>query len=187
MERGRLSVVTPATAWPVTLDDIKRDLHVGDGSDDAQLQGYLSAALGWLQPPDGYLGRSIAEQTLTLGLSCWFGERMLPAGPVTEIVSLKYYDTANVEQTVAADQYWLDGDFIEISHTFMRPALWDRRSAVKVTYKAGGGECPAAIKTAIGMLVKEMYDAPGGFVVGQSVAELPTSAAALLITNRKWW
>lgn len=156
-------VVTPADTLPIDKEGAKKFAHIDHTDDDAEIDGFIRTAFDWLQPPFGILRLSIAEQTLRLDLPCWPAWSIdLPAGPVASITSVKYYDQANVEQTLPGSNYFLDNDTLMWVETFSAPAIYTRPSAVRITYAAGfdaGDEdYPAVIKTAMLQCVKHWYD-----------------------------
>jgi uncharacterized phiE125 gp8 family phage protein len=158
-------IVTPAGALPVTKDEAKQfcRIDLSASEDDAEIDAFLQTAFQYLQPPFGCLRLSIAEQTLRTDLPCWPGCSLeLPAGPVQSIASVKYFDAANVEQTLAAENYFLDNDTLMWAETFAAPAVYARQSAVRISYVTGydaeAADFPAVIKTAILQCVKHWYD-----------------------------
>lgn len=177
MMEGRLVRVTAATALPFTLADAKEHLKVEHDDDDARIAGLIAAALESLQPPTGWLGRSLCEQTLRLDLPGWpWARRCLPAGPVLAINSVKYFDVNNIEQTLDSSLYFQDGDELLLTSAFSGQGLYCRPGAVRIEYRAGYAtelvgededdveeiaQLPAPIVQAIKKLVWDWYEAPG--------------------------
>lgn len=154
-------VVTPtaADAMPVDKDAVKKHAWIDHDDDDELVDSLLLTAFEWLQPPAGCLRYSIAPQTLRVDLPCWPASGLeLPAGPVTSISSVKYFDTANAEQTVDAAYYFADSNALVWKDTFTWPVLYTRPGAVRITYVAGFTATPERIKTAIKACVKHWYD-----------------------------
>ncbi|APX83811.1 hypothetical protein BV511_03145 [Methylorubrum extorquens] len=56
-------VVTPPQEI-VSLDEAKRHLRVEHAGDDAYIESLVAVATGWLDGPDGWLGRALGEQVL---------------------------------------------------------------------------------------------------------------------------
>lgn len=90
---------------------------------------------------------------------------VLPMGNVQSVTSVKYIDRDGNEQTVAADTYFLArGQYItpETSKQWPGIGTMRNRDGVEIVYVAGFGDTaadvPDDIKTAIKMLVAEMYD-----------------------------
>ena len=162
MKTGELRVVTAASGSPVEVAEAKAHAHYSADDQDALFASLIATAHAWLQPPVGWLGRSVLQQTLRLDLPCWpYHAIRLPAGPVSSVASVKYFDTANVERTVSSSLYFLDGDDLVFADTFTPEALYARPAAVRIQYVAGytnAGAIPSPIKTAIMMLVAHWFE-----------------------------
>lgn len=156
------SVVTKATAIPVSVDECKKHGNITATDDDALIADFLQTAFDWLQPPDGVLRVSIATQTLRLSLPCWPSRRIeLPAGPVQQIVSVRYFDQNNADVLLSSSEYFQDRDWLQFAETFTAPSLFERPSAVRIEYDAGFASpaaTPAFVKSAIKMLVANWYE-----------------------------
>lgn len=183
----RVPVVTTAAtaealaAW-VSIDAARKACHIDHTDDDAEIASYLRAAFDWLQPPEGWLGRSTLTQDLRLDLAGWPLTPMeLPAGPVASIASIKYFDDDNAEQTLSVSHYFLDGDVLLWKASFPEPALYERPGAVRIAYSAGEAKPPETIKTALLQLTAHFYQHRGD--TGQG---LPDSASALLSPFRRY-
>lgn len=152
-------VVTPTATLPVTLQEAKAHLKVDFDDDDAEIEGMIATAFDWLQPPTGALAHSIASQTLCLDLRYWPNDCVkLPAGPVTTITSVKYFDEANAEQTLDPSLYFADRDVLLWTDAFTAPSLYERPGAVRITYATGFATFPPALRMAILRIVKQLYD-----------------------------
>lgn len=173
-------IVTPAAeaAWPVSFDEVKKFCDIDHSDDDPDVRAMVQTAIDWLQPPMGCLRVSIARQTLRVDLPCWPAKSItLPAGPVASIGSVTYFDQDNAEQTLSPGAYFADDDVLIFTDAFTAPSLYERPSAVRITYDAGYGEgvqaCPNQIKLAIKQAVRHWYD---NRVVVQSVGALSMMA-----------
>lgn len=179
-------VTTAATAealagW-VSMDAARKACHIDHTDDDAEIASYLRAAFDWLQPPEGWLGRSTLTQELRLDLPGWPITPMeLPAGPVASIASIKYFDADNAEQTLGASHYFLDGDVLLWKATFPEPSLYDRPGAVRITYAAGEAAPPETIKTALLQLTAHLYQHRG-----DTNQPMPDTALGLLSPLRRF-
>ncbi len=92
-------------------------------------------------------------------------DMVLPMGEIQSITSVKYVDRAGDEQTVDAADYFLGGSqYItpETGSQWPSNGLLRNRDAVEVVYVAGYGnsadDVPDDIKTALKMMVSDMYD-----------------------------
>lgn len=168
------AIVTPA--------DIAGDHE----SDDEAVAAMIAAVTEEIDAPDGWLGRSLGEQTLMMTLPDFgCGSIELLYRPVTEIVSVKYLDADLVEQTVSTDVYRRSGD-----HTLsLKPgqtwpvAVCGQPDAVRITYDAGYAEVPARVKQAIILTVQRLKstvsESSDGFVETETVEGIGTTRYSL--------
>lgn len=136
---GRKLITVPASL-AVDLAKVKTDLRI-DGSDqDALITTFINAAT---KACEHKIGRKIIDQTWELALDAFPDDAIeLPFYKSTAIVSVKYIDTAGVEQTIFASNYTLDN---YDRHNWLLPAIgytWpdvqaDTANAVKVRFKSG--------------------------------------------------
>jgi uncharacterized phiE125 gp8 family phage protein len=182
-----LSVIVPPEPI-VGWDEIKGHLRAVD-EDQSLVEGYIAAAMSWLDAPSGWLGRSVGEQTLKATAAC-FGEiacRPLFYGPVTGTVTVTYFDEAGTEQTFAETSYRVsDGDRIVLTSGSSWPTTAERSDAVSVTYQAGEETPPPAIKHAVMLLVGHWYKNREAATVGETPVVLPFAVDALLSPFRRF-
>lgn len=148
----------------VTLEQARKACHVEHTEDDTEIAGHLRAAMEWLQPPTGWLGRSMLTQTLRLDMPAWLRCSIeLPAGPIVSISSVKYFDADNAEQTLAGANYFQDGDALVFVDAFTEPTLYRRPGAVRIEYIAGytAAAMPAPLKNALLQLTAHFYQHRG--------------------------
>ena len=175
-----ISVVTPPTAYPVTLDEAKLHCRVDGTAEDTLLAGLIAAATDYVER---YTGRSIGTQTLALTLVGVADEMLLPRGPVQSVASIKYY--ATTQQTLAASVYELAEDSVLLASGQSWPDTDDRADAVTITYAAGYTDVPAAIKQAILLLIGDWYGSRENTALGSNQpAEMPHAVTALLANYR---
>lgn len=154
---------------PVSLDEAKAQLRVLHADDDVLISRLIGTAVSWLAAPNGWLNRSMCRQTLELTVPCWPSASgvMLPGGPVASIVSVKYRDAANVEQTVTGSDYFLDNDRLLMLPGFTRPILMQRPEPVAIRYLAGAAtaaEVPEGLRHAVLVMVTRLYEHRGDMV-----------------------
>lgn len=98
-----LTLITPPVTEPVTLADARRQcrIHSSDTTYDAELQGYLDAAVSHVEET---LSIALEPQTWRVTLDAFDGNIALPLGPAIEIDSVSY-DAGDVTFTTidAAD------------------------------------------------------------------------------------
>lgn len=189
-------VVTPPAAAVVSLELAKSHLIVEHDEDDTLIGAYVEAATATLDGPDGWLGRALGVQTLEArldGFVPWAscdGLIGLPHAPLISITSVKYDDEDGVEQTFPADKYSLDPDGVLLAYGEAWPTTRRRRGAVRIEYEAGyvDDAIPAPIRSAILLMVGDLYANRETVVVGPGAAKVPMSTTVehLLAPFRRW-
>ena len=161
-----LPVRTQAPAeTPVSLDEARQHLIVsGFTDDDDQITRFVQAATDHLERT---LNMSLVTQTWKQSFCSFDSFLRLRNGPVASIVSVKYFDTDNVEQTVPSASYktldYTCGTSVTLTYGNSWPATVSRPDAVTIEYTAGvpAEEVPASLKAAILMHVGLMYSYRG--------------------------
>lgn len=183
-------IVTPADSYPLSVAEARAHCHVAHDEHDAYLEALIGAAFQWLQPPAGWLGRSILSQTLRQDLRAWpYREFRLTCGPVSAISSVKYFDQDNVLQTVSPSSYFLDGETLIFAAAFAAPSLYCRPGAVQIEYVAGyaGADAvPKPIRQAMLLLIGHWYENREAVTVGDVSKHLEVAVDALCFPFRKW-
>jgi hypothetical protein len=92
-------------------------------------------------------------------------EIVIPRPPLSSVTSIKYYDTAGVQQTLNASVYDVDTDSEPGQVTLAFDGSWPnvrrQRKAIEILYVAGYGGAsavPANAKVAVKMLVNDAYE-----------------------------
>lgn len=97
---------TAPTLEVMDLDSLKAHLRITDDASNAVLDSYLQTAT---DEAEQYLGRGLLTQSWTLLLDDFADVIPLPmAAPLQSVTSVKYYDTAGVQQTLATSVYGTD-------------------------------------------------------------------------------
>lgn len=134
---------------------IKKHLRLDNTASDVILAHYAAVAEQYLDGRAGRLQRALLTQAWRLTLEDWpaYECQELPLPPLQSISSITYYDTSNVLQTLAADQYVVvTGDFVgrvERAPLGIWPSVYGRRDAVQITFVAGYGAALANLPTPI--------------------------------------
>ena len=181
-----ITVVTPPTAYPVTLAEAKLHCRVDGTTEDSRIDGLIAAATDYVEK---YTGRSIMAQTLRLTLDSFTDAIVLPRGPVQTVSSVKYYDPAGIEQTVPASGYTVDAasdpSWVVRDGDYTWPAILDAVNAVNITFVAGYATVPPSIKHVILLLISQWYDNRSASAEKQ-MAVLPHAVDALLSNYRSY-
>lgn len=190
-----LYLITPPAAV-VSQTEMKAHLRVDDDDNNETIDAVTAAATLHLDGRDGCLGRALADQTWELRLS-WFpgcGFVRIPLPPLIEVLSIKYIDAHDAEQTFDPVNYLVVGEG-DRGRVFLRsgkswPVLGaGQPEGVKIRFRAGyvdgsvsppAAAVPAPIIAAIKLLTATLYENRESVVIGQTAIELPWAAKALL-------
>ena len=169
-------IVEP-TVEPVSLDEAKLHLRVDHSDEDTLIDSLIVTArkqaerVGWL---------SCCTQTWRLFLAGWPTQPvLLPRHPVQSIVSVKWYDSSDVQQTLSASVYALvpeagcDAQLaLAAKQVWPTAELSDRRYPVVVEYVAGwdANSVPVTIKQYMLLLIGAMYENRDSVVVGAGIS-----------------
>lgn len=190
-------VTAPPTAPAVSYEEARAHLrfYAGDNPDEGQayIEALLAAAEQHLAAPFGWLGRSIALQTLEIR-TCGFGwcGIQLPYGPVRSVVGVRYDDENGDEQTVDPSVYEVTGIDTVTAHVRLKsgqawPSASLGRENVRIAYTAGyeTEDVPPPLKHAILLLVSHWYEQRENVAAAQHF-EVPATVQALCSTFRIW-
>jgi len=159
---NRLTLVGTITE-PVTVDELKLYCGIDSGftTDDALLTAAITAGREFVQSETG---RQLPAATYDLTLDGFPKMIYLPRSPVASVVSIKYQDTDNAEQTLAASKYVVDVvDPERVSRIVLAlnaawPATYDSINTVVVRFTCGYATVPAMLLAAVKQYAKELYD-----------------------------
>lgn len=159
-----LKLITPASTFPITLEDAKLHCRVDTAADDALINALITAAT---ELAEQKTGRALMAQTWELTLDAFPEAFEITRIPLQSITSLKYIDTAGVEQTLSNALYSMD---MADDHGFayvvpVYNGTWPENraqiNAVALRYVAGyasAAAVPEGIKQWIRLMVSTMYE-----------------------------
>lgn len=161
-----LITVTNPAVEPVSSADIKSAARIDDASLDANISALIPA---FRSAAEHETGRRLITQTVELVLDGFPESHIdLVLPDAQTITSIKYLDTAGVEQTLSGTVYQLDTDsmpsraLLQYDQTW--PATQDVPNAVRVRFTAGygaaGSDVPASVKIWIIAHVCQALDNP---------------------------
>ncbi|WP_341020693.1 head-tail connector protein [Brevundimonas diminuta] len=181
-------VVTPPAglvSYPLAKKHLR--LEETDDSEKDLIEAYIAAATAWIDGPTGWLGRTVLSQTLELRCNTFSGADVLPYGPATEIVSVKYISPAGIEETLDADRYEIVAGGLSLKEGASWPSLRGDAEGVRVQYQSGGDTAPASIQQAVLLLIGQWFRNRMAVNTGNlSVTEMPFGVEALLAPFRTW-
>lgn len=145
------------------------DVPGNHAADDVTVAAMIAAATRVIDGPSGWLSQCLGPQTLETVVSCWNDVTDILMGPVIDIDSISYIDSAGAEQQLTDDLWTLDGNGIYFGSVWSEPVLAARRNAIKIQYQAGydgedpfsggTGDVPEEAKAAIIGAVQELIQA----------------------------
>lgn len=138
-------VLTPGVYTSITLALFKQHLkwNEDDTSEDTIMQVYLTSAI---KQAEAYTRRVIDPATWQTFLDS-FHDFTFDVAPIVAISSVKYYDSANVLQTLPTSEYtWINNGadaYAELEFESDLPELYDRNEPVVVEFTAGYATYPS--------------------------------------------
>jgi len=183
-----LTITTPPTAEPVTLDEAKAHLRVDGTAEDTYITALIQAARAWVE---NFTTRQLVQATYEWTLDRFPGRPenplRFPRSPVASVDSVEYVDGDGGKQTWAAYQTDLN-----VAPAILLPAVdgtWpgvqaDNPTAVTVTFTAGyapdnsqspsdpAGNVPQGLKHAIMLLVGHWFERRTSVKIGNIVTPL---------------
>lgn len=174
-------VRTVAPEPVVTLIDAKQHLRVLDSDSDEEILQLISAAEACIDGPSG-IGIALAPQTWRLSLDGFPREIIVPLGPIAEIVSVTYRNTAGVVTPVTGLRYDLDESPIRIwpARDTAWPETYCEPGAVKITFNCGYATLPQDLRWAILLLVGHFYENREAVTTDLKAVELPMGVSSIL-------
>lgn len=168
------TITQPATE-PVGLSEAKIHLRVDQTDEDGEIERKTKSARIYCEKIAGraYITRTLVgyldEFPTVVG-----GLILLPYPPASEIVSVKYYDVDDNQQTLDAADYEFDPTSeparLRPAVGISWPATGTRLAAVEIQWKAGYGDAPTDIpedaKSAVKLALGDLYENRESIVLG---------------------
>lgn len=172
-----LELKTAPAAEPITLADAKEHLRISNTAQDDYINALIDAAIDRVDGPHGLIRRALITQSWYLKFCDWpLNDKIhIPLPPLQSITAITYYDTDNVQQTLATSVYDVitptNGQgVVSLAEGQSWPSLYDRPDAVSIDFIAGygdaGSDLPSSVIHAIKLLIGDLY-ADRGDAIGQ--------------------
>ena len=186
---GKLILKTGPTSTAISLAEAKAFLRVDSDYDDDDT--YITSLIDvGTQVVEEFTRRRLITQTYNIFYDEFPPYIDLQVGEVASVTHVKYYDTDNSLQTLAASNYDVDtkvrpGRIYE-SENGDFPNTYERPNAVEVEFIVGGtaSDVPAPIVQAIYIIVGRYYENRQDVVTGTIASELPLMVDHLLTPYR---
>lgn len=196
-----LSLVSPPSGYPITLDDVKDHSRIEIPDDDILISGLIAAAVDFVEYTTG---RALLTQVWDYYIDELPCETLeIPKPPLQEIVSVKYLDADKVEQTLVIPDYYkviapqgpkaMPGMLVPTYLTNSirwRPAYRREHLSTVIRFRCGYGSAedeavPDLIKLAMLEFVGDAYENRENSIVtttntAASAIEVPLSIKTLL-------
>lgn len=187
--------LTQPAVEPVTLAEAKAHLRVDVSNDDALISAIIKAAREYCEE---YCDRSFVYTQWQAKADQWPIEFEVPRPPIATTgtftaVTLTYEAIDGTTKTVAGADYRVDRDSTPgvvrnvYEGTWPSDALFDA-NAITLTFWAGygadGTAVPAAIRSAMLMMISHMYEHRTAVLTGTVSKEIEFGVKALLDTQR---
>ncbi len=183
-----LTLVTPPTVEPVSVQECKDWLRVDHSADDALILALATAARHYCEDRQN---RAYCSQTWKASLDAYPAAFSLWRSPVVSVTSVQYVDTDGATQTLSSSEYTLDAlsepGRVVPAYNASWPSIRAVPNAVTLTFVCGYGaaaDVPEIFKSAIKMYVADAYENRESIVVGPSVNRSPITVDMMLQPDR---
>ncbi len=188
-------LITPASEFPVLRDELaKVQIKVSGTSEDGLIDLQIASATELVED---YTSRSLMQTAWELQLDDWLvdchGVIQLLKNPVVSVVSIKYDDVDDVEQTLDTDEYQVDIVSLPAKIRFIGtlPSVYDKPNAIRIRFVSGYGAAadnataqraaiPARAKMGILRAVGDFYENRQDEITGSSISKLSNSIESFL-------
>lgn len=164
MTSRSFNIVNPPASEPVTAEDVKLYTRISTSIEDTLVDTWIQS--GRLAAED-YQHRAYITQTIELAYDGWPDKEIcLPRPPLTQVNSIKYYDTDNVEYTIDPSEYFVDTNStpgrLSLNYGLSWPTVILRPiRGLVINYNAGYGDAeavPKRIKDALYLYCAYRYE-----------------------------
>jgi uncharacterized phiE125 gp8 family phage protein len=184
---------TAPAVEPVTLSEAKAHLRIDSSDEDTLISTLITAAREWCEE---FLDRSLIHQQYVMRFDSFPYEIELPRPPMatsgtTTALTLTYTLGDDSTAVLAATEYRIDRNSTPGVVRQLRQGTWpanlDDQNAITVTWWAGygasGSSVPAAIRSAMLMLVAHLWR-NREMTTEAALSEVPMGTKALLDSAR---
>ncbi len=188
-----LTLITVPADEPVSITEAKLHLRVDHAIDDTLITNDIVAARGVVE---NLCHRALITQTWELWLDAWPDKDYLeiPLPPLQAAgLSIKYYDTADVEATMSSSDYFIDTKSSPGRVGLNNGKSWPSVSLRPINgvvvrfvagYGAAGSSVPQELRQTILLLVGHFYE--NREATSQNVFVLPIGIERLMNPYRDW-
>ena len=180
-----LVLQTAKTVYPLDVSELRKQLEIADDdtTHDEQLERVIKAVTEQFEHDTGI---KLTNETWNYTLDRFGGDWItIPVRPIQSITFIKYYDSANTQQTLSTDIYALDGatgtvppgnSRVILKYNQNWPVTQDRYDAVQIRFVTGYGTAatsvPQSLKQAL-LLLATFYFEHRGEPISEALAGYP--------------
>lgn len=161
-----ITLVTAATAYPVTVDELKHELRIDHDHDDELLSRYIATATALAEHELAVQIKSATYDYKRHKFPPGHEPILIPMAPISSVTSISYTDEDGNSQTWSSALYEtaLDRKPAQIRplDTQDYPETDDAYNTVTVRYVSGYSTIPETIKQAIRTMVVSWYETRDG-------------------------
>src|SRR3954447_1111859 len=181
-------LLTPAATEPLTLADAKSYLRVARSDDDAVITALIAAARSHVE---AQTRRALITQTWRLIRDCWppDGRIVVSPAPLRSVSAARVYDASGATHAIDPAVFVADkgADVLSLTPATLAPP--GRIAAgIEIDVTVGYGDAPSDVpedlRQALFLLICHWYENRGLIAVGDGVAVLPATIAALIAPYR---
>jgi uncharacterized phiE125 gp8 family phage protein len=193
-----LSLVTAATAEPLTVDEFKQHQRIDVPDEDSLISSYLTAARAWVETATQ---RQLVTASWRLTMNGFYDERYysacrdaiaVPIPPLASITSITYLDSGGTSTAWSSANYAVDTyhepGLITLTYGASWPSTREIANDVTILFTAGYGAAsavPEGIKQAIRFLAAHWFENREPVLSGTIVTPIPLTIEAL-VQAHKW-
>jgi uncharacterized phiE125 gp8 family phage protein len=183
-------LLTPAAVEPLTLADAKAYLRVAHSDDDAVIAALIAGARNHVE---AQTRRALITQTWRLIRDGWPPDGRIAVVPVPlrSVVAARIYDAGGATHAINTGAFVADKAAAPAILAFAPWTLSEPGRAaagieidVEVGYGSAPANVPETLRQALLLLVAHWYENRGLIAIGQTMAVMPATTAALIAPFR---
>jgi uncharacterized phiE125 gp8 family phage protein len=183
-------LLTPPAVEPVTLAEAKAYLRIDNDDDDAVISALIAGARSHVE---AQTRRALITQTWRLVRDAWPGDGRVAVvpSPLRQITAARVYRLDVITQTLDLQAFVANAAATPAIISFLTwslPVPGRPAAGIEIDVEVGYGDDPADVpeplRQAIKLLVAHWYENRGLIAVGQTLALLPATVAALIAPYR---
>lgn len=151
-------VTRPVWTDALSVADAKFHCRIEDSFEDSYVLGLIGSAFSFCEKETG---RCLFTQTREVWLPSIYDRYLrLSDPPLQSVESIKYYDTAEADQTMATSDYrvYAPSEGLGIVEFKRYPSTFCRLDGVRIRYVAGYEEIPEDLRTILYLLIAYWHE-----------------------------